>query len=69
VEDPVTTETVWQYEWVAGDGSRLWIEEDDEMSASWKAFRSTGRIRSRQVTTRRTAWAVKNQDMVEATNE
>jgi hypothetical protein len=49
----VTTEVVWEYEYVITEKGKapeiLWIAEDDERSASYKALRegATGNIRSR----------------------
>jgi len=59
-----TTQEVWQYEHLlqlpGEQDEMIWIPEDDERSASYKAIRpgSTGNIRSRTETVR----SVKHQD-------
>lgn len=50
----------WQYEYLFED-RRFWITEDDRHSAEYKAkysVVSTGRIRSRKVTVKKTKWKV-----------
>lgn len=56
--------TEWQYEWVNPEGKVRWITEDDERSASWKAKKNTGRIRSREVVIKKSKWTSKEQDQV-----
>lgn len=66
-----TTQEVWQYEYLlqlpGEQDEMIWIPEDDERSASYKALRenSTGRLRSRTETVR----SAKHQDdeLLEAT--
>ncbi|MBC9704869.1 MAG: hypothetical protein H9W81_07815 [Enterococcus sp.] len=65
-------QTVWQYECVlpatAHDPEEiLWVLEDDERSASYKAISKagTGRIRSKVINTpEANDWVVKTQDLL-----
>lgn len=76
-----TTQDVWQYEYIIREKGQqdevLWIPEDDERSASYKALRenATGNIRSRSETVRSvkheddvlleaTEWKVKKQNLL-----
>lgn len=61
IHSTVTREE-WEYELQPG----RWIPEDDEASASHKALGKarTGRVRSRTVVVQRSAWAVKQQDLL-----
>lgn len=54
----------WQYEYIHPEDGSIWITEDDEVSASWKAKENTGRIRSRKVVTKKSKWSTKQQDKV-----
>lgn len=75
------TEEVWEYEHLlelpGEPAEMIWIAEDDERSASYKAIRpgSTGNIRSRTETTQKskheddvllsaTEWKVKAQNLL-----
>lgn len=77
----ITTEVVWEYEYVIREKGQqpetIWIPEDDERSASYKALRdgATGNIRSRTETVQRqkreddvllevTEWQVKAQSLL-----
>lgn len=77
----VSTEVIWEYEYVIREKGQpdetIWIPEDDERSASYKALRdgATGNIRSRTVKVRRvkrqddeiiesTEWQVKKQNLL-----
>jgi hypothetical protein len=76
----ITNETVWEYEYnliLPNEAPEvIWIPEDDERSASYKAVKpsATGRIRSREETIRTikgdreiieaSEWAVKVQTLV-----
>lgn len=69
-ENTTTVETVevWEYEYKDSDGGSVWIVEDDERSASYKATgnRATGNVRSKTklVTTVSTPWKVKQQTLI-----
>jgi hypothetical protein len=60
VEDSVTETVEWEYEYRAEDGEVIWIREDDQYSAGYKAKSrgATGRIRSRTVMTVRSPWRI-----------
>jgi hypothetical protein len=73
-ENTTTVETVeiWEYEYKDSDGGSVWLREDDERSASYKATgnRATGNIRSKTevITTVSTPWTVKEQTLVAPEN-
>lgn len=76
----ITTEVLWEYEYVIKEKGQpdeiIWIAEDDERSASYKAIRqgATGNIRTKtqKVSTTKgerevlesTEWQVKAQNMM-----
>lgn len=59
---------MWQYEWLWQEPGQpdelLWINEDDERTASYKTLSegATGRIRSKLSTDDESEWVVKHQD-------
>lgn len=64
-------QTIWQYECVLKEKGQpdeiLWVPEDDERSASYKATskHGTGRIRSKEINTgEENDWQVKVQDIL-----
>jgi hypothetical protein len=68
---PRRPETIWEYEYVIVEKGQkdeiIWIREDDERSASYKALSrgATGRIRSKVINTGEDAdWRVKVQDLL-----
>lgn len=69
---PLKAETIWEYECVLPATKHdpeeiVWITEDDERSASYKAIKpfGTGRIRSKVINTdEQNEWQVKQQDML-----
>ena len=69
-ENMTTVETVevWEYEYKDSEGISVWIVEDDERSASYKATGNlaTGNVRSRTkvITTLSTPWTVKKQTLI-----